>query len=88
MVKAKQLLSNPSGNVSGGGGGSTASSSSSAAALVPQVNLFGQGNNLNTAGQLKSANATPSFVVQAVVSETDITNTQSKINKIKQGSEL
>jgi chemotaxis protein histidine kinase CheA len=88
MVKAKQLLSNPSGNVSGGGGGSTASSSSSAAALVPQVNLFGQGNNLNTAGQLKSASATPSFVVQAVVSETDITNTQSKINKIKQGSEL
>jgi len=88
IAKAKQLLSNPSGNVSGGGGGSTASSSSSAAALVPQVNLFGQGNNLNTAGQLKSANATPSFVVQAVVSETDITNTQSKINKIKQGSEL
>ena len=88
MVKAKQLLSNPSGNVSGGGGGSTASSSSSAAALVPQVNLFGQGNNLNTAGQLKSASASPSFVVQAVVSETDITNTQSKINKIKQGSEL
>ena len=88
MVKAKQLLSNPSGNVTGSTGGSTASSSSSAAALVPQVNLFGQGNNLNTAGQLKSTNASPSFVVQAVVSETDITNTQSKINKIKQGSEL
>ncbi len=28
------------------------------------------------------------IVVQAVVSETDITNTQTKINKIKQGSEL
>ena len=89
MVKAKQLLSNPSGNVSGGGGGGGGTSSgASAAALVPQVNLFGQGNNLNTAGQTKSANATPSFVVQAVVSETDITNTQTKINKIKQGSEL
>jgi hypothetical protein len=50
--------------------------------------LFGQGNNLNTAGQLKSANATPSFVVQAVVSETDITSTQNKIDKIKKGSEL
>jgi hypothetical protein len=89
MVKAKQLLSNPSGNVSGGGGGGGGTSSgASAAALVPQINLFGQGNNLNTAGQTKSANATPSFVVQAVVSETDITNTQTKINKIKQGSEL
>jgi hypothetical protein len=89
IAKAKQLLSNPSGNVSGGGGGGgDTSSSSSAAAMVPQINLFGQGNNLNTAGQPKSANATPSFVVQAVVSETDITNTQTKINKIKQGSEL
>ncbi len=88
IAKAKQLLSNPSGNVTGSTGGSSTASSSSAAALVPQVNLFGQGNNLNTAGQLKSANATPSFVVQAVVSETDITSTQSKINKIKQGSEL
>jgi hypothetical protein len=88
IAKAKQLLSNPSGNVTGSTGGSSTASSSSAAALVPQVNLFGQGNNLNTAGQPKSVNATPSFVVQAVVSETDITNTQSKINKIKQGSEL
>jgi hypothetical protein len=89
IAKAKQLLSNPSGSVSGGGGGGgDTSSSASATALVPQVNLFGQGNNLNTAGQPKSANATPSFVVQAVVSETDITNTQTKINKIKQGSEL
>jgi hypothetical protein len=89
IAKAKQLLSSPTTNVSGGSsGGSSSSSSSSAAALVPQVNLFGQGNNLNTAGQLKSANATPSFVVQAVVSETDITSTQTKINKIKQGSEL
>ncbi len=48
-------------------------SSTSATSIVPQVNLFGQGNDLNTAGQTKSVNATPSFVVQAVVSETDIT---------------
>jgi hypothetical protein len=89
IAKAKQLLSNPSGSVSGGGGGGgETGNSSSAASIVPQVNLFGQGNNLNTAGQPKSASASPSFVVQAVVSETDITNTQTKINKIKQGSEL
>jgi hypothetical protein len=89
IAKAKQLLSNPSGSVSaGGGGGNDTASSSSAASIVPQINLFGQGNNLNTAGQPKSASASPSFVVQAVVSETDITSTQTKINKIKQGSEL
>ena len=90
IAKAKQLLTNPSGSVSGGGGGggNNSGGTTSAASIVPQVNLFGQGNNLNTAGQPKSVNATPSFVVQAVVSETDITNTQTKINKIKQGSEL
>jgi hypothetical protein len=88
IAKAKQLLSNPSGSASASSGGSSSVSSSTAAAIVPQVNLFGQGNNLNTAGQPKSASASPSFVVQAVVSETDITSTQTKINKIKQGSEL
>ena len=90
IAKAKQLLTNPSGSVSGGGGGggNNSGGTTSAASIVPQVNLFGQGNDLNTAGQPKSVNATPSFVVQAVVSETDITNTQTKINKIKQGSEL
>jgi len=88
IAKAKQLLSNPSGSATASSGGSSSVSSSTAAAIVPQVNLFGQGNNLNTAGQPKSASASPSFVVQAVVSETDITSTQTKINKIKQGSEL
>ena len=90
IAKAKQLLSSPTSSVSGGGGGggSDSGSSSSVAAMVPQLNLFGQGNNLNTAGQPTSTNATPSIVVQAIVSETDITNTQTKINKIKQGSEL
>jgi hypothetical protein len=88
IAKAKQLLSNPSGSATASSGGSSSVSSSTAAAIVPQVNLFGQGNNLNTSGQPKSASASPSFVVQAVVSETDITSTQTKINKIKQGSEL
>jgi hypothetical protein len=89
MVKAKQLLSNPSGSVStSSGGGSSSSSSTSAAAVVPQVNLFGQGNNANTASAPTAVNAPQNFVVQAVVSETDITNTQNKIDKIKKGSEL
>ena len=88
IAKAKQLLSNPSGSVTASSGGSSSPSSSTAAAIVPQVNLFGQGNNLNTASQPQSVNATPSIVVQAVVSETDITSTQNKIDKIKKGSEL
>ena len=89
IAKAKQLLTNPSGSVSSSsGGGSSSSSSSSAAAIVPQVNLFGQGNNMNTASAPTAVSTTQNFVVQAVVSETDITNTQNKIDKIKKGSEL
>lgn len=88
MAKAKALLSNPSGNVSGGGAASSGSSSTSVTPLTPAVQMFGQGNNLNTTGQPKSVSTNQNIVVQAVVSESDITSTQSKINKIKQGSEL
>lgn len=89
MVKAKQLLTNPSGNVGGGGGGTPSSSiATSVSAAVPSVNLFGQGNDLNTAGQPKSVATNQNIVVQAIVSESDITSTQSKIDKIKKGSEL
>ena len=89
MVKAKQLLSNPSGTVSGGGGGGTPpQSTTSVTPLTPAVQMFGQGNQLNTVGQPQSVTAQQNIVVQAIVSESDITNTQNKIDKIKKGSEL
>lgn len=88
MVKAKQLLSNPSGSVSGGGGGSSSPSNTSVTALTPATQMFGQGNQLNTVGQPQSVTAQQNIVVQAIVSESDITNTQNKIDKIKKGSEL
>lgn len=89
MVKAKQLLSNPSGSVSGGGGGGTSpQSNTSVTALTPAVQMFGQGNQLNTVGQPESVTAQQNITVQAIVSESDITNTQNKIDKIKKGSEL
>jgi hypothetical protein len=89
MVKAKQLLSNPSGSVSGGGGGGTSpQSNTSVTALTPATQMFGQGNQLNTVGQPQSVTAQQNIVVQAIVSESDITNTQNKIDKIKKGSEL
>lgn len=89
VAKAKALLSNPSGSASasssGGGGGGESTSVSMA---TPAVQMFGQGNNLNSQGSTKSANANQNMVVTAVVSETDITNTQNKISKIKQSAEL
>ena len=89
MVKAKQLLSNPSGSVSGGGGGGTSpQSNTSVTPLTPATQMFGQANQLNTVGQPQSVTAQQNIVVQAIVSESDITNTQNKIDKIKKGSEL
>ena len=88
IAKAKTLLTNPSGTVSGGGGGSSSGSSTSVTPLTPAVQMFGQGNQLNTVGQPESVTAQQNIVVQAIVSESDITNTQNKIDKIKKGSEL
>jgi hypothetical protein len=90
MVKAKQLLSNPSGSVSGGGGGggTPPQSTTSVTPLTPSTQMFGQGNQLNTVGQPQSVTAQQNIMVQAIVSESDITNTQNKIDKIKKGSEL
>jgi hypothetical protein len=63
-------------------------SNTSVTALTPATQMFGQGNQLNTVGQPESVTAQQNIVVQAIVSESDITNTQNKIDKIKKGSEL
>jgi hypothetical protein len=87
VAKAKQLLTSPNASASGGGGGGGGSSTSAAVpSVAPQVNLFGQGNNMNN---LSAAQANEqSITVTAVVSETEITSTQNKIKGIKQMSEL
>lgn len=82
VAKAKALLSNPSGSVSGGGGGGTESSTSVSQA-TPAIQMYGQGNNLNSSGGTKSVNANQNMVVTAVVSESDITSTQNKLSKLQ-----
>lgn len=89
VAKAKALLSNPSSTPSpdaGGGGGNNSETSVSMA--TPVVQMFGQGNNLNTQGGTKSVNANQNMIVTAVVSESDITNTQNKISKLQKSAEL
>jgi len=90
MVKAKQLLSNPGGGVSsgGGGGGGGAESTTSVTQATPAIQMFGQGNSLNSQGGTKSADANQNMMVTAVVSESDITNTQTKLSKLQRNAEL
>ena len=93
IAKAKQLLTSPSTPVtSGGGGGDTGGGGGGAntATMIPQAaQLFGSSNNANTmnAGGPTSSGG-GNMMVTAVVSETQITNVQKKINMINKNSEL
>ena len=92
IAKAKQLLTSPSTPVTsgGGGGGGDTGGGSNTATMIPQAaQLFGSSNNANTmnAGGPTSSGG-GNMTVTAVVSETQITNVQKKINMINKNSEL
>ena len=69
--------------VNGGGGGG----SSSVPSFVPG-NLFGQGNAANNVTAPTGIESGQNITVTAVVSETEITATQNKVNKIMKNSVL
>lgn len=75
---------------SGGGGGATtgvgAASSTSTTGTTPSFSLFGQGNDLNNVGAPQTQ--TNEITVNAVVSETELTNTQNKIKQINKNATL
>jgi len=89
VAKAKQLLTSPSASVSGdssaGGGGSSSTSQ-----VVPQAaQLFGSantGNSMSAGGT--SSDGSTSMTVTAIVSESQVTSVQDKINRINKNSEL
>jgi len=91
VAKAKQILtSGGSGTPSGGGGGGGGDTGGGAnvAQQVPQAaQLFG---SANTGGTMSAGGTTSggSMSVTAIVSETQITNVQNKINKINKNAEL
>ena len=91
IAKAKQILTSGGTPTSGGGGGGGTGGggeSANVAQQVPQAaQLFGSAN----AGGTMSAGGTTnesSMTVTAVVSETQVTNVQNKINKINKNAEL
>ena len=93
IAKAKQILSSPgtAPSAGGGGGSSSSSSSSSTSTVLPQAaSLFGQGNNSNTfnAGGGSTSSGGGNMTVTAIVSETQVTNVQNKINMINKNAEL
>jgi len=74
----------------GGGGGNTptipSASSTSTTGATPSFSLFGQGNDMNNVGAPQESQT--SITVNAVVSETELTNTQNKVAKINKNATL
>lgn len=78
-------------STSGGGGGNqptigSASSTSTTGTATPAFNLFGASNDMNNVGGTQTQQT--EITVNAVVSETELTNTQNKIAKINQNATL
>jgi hypothetical protein len=95
VAKAKQILSSPSSSPSAGGGGggegdTGGGGSSSTSQVVPQAaQLFGSANTggtMNAGGT--STDGSTSMTVTAIVSESQVTSVQDKINRINKNSEL
>ena len=81
----------------GGGGAPTApdiptggfeAQTSTGGMATPSVSLFGQGNQLNNVGNPNQEGGGQTITVNAIVSETEMTNVQNKVNKIQKNAEL
>ena len=83
-IAATQFTSTGGGG--GGGGVPSASSTSTTGTATPSVNLFGQGNDANNVGAPQTQ--TNEITVNAIVSETELTNTQNKVAKINKNATL
>jgi len=90
IAKAKQILtSGGSPSSSGGGGGGSNGGGNAVAQVVPQsAQLFGSANTGNVMSAGGTSTETGGMTVTAIVSETQVTNVQNKINKINKNAEL
>ena len=89
VLSAKQVLEGAP-SIGGGGGGSIANpaSVSTAQPAQPSFDLFGQNNNANNLSAPQDVETNQTIEVKAVVSETEVTETQNTVQKIIQNSSL
>lgn len=86
---ARIATSKYKGSSSGGSSGPSSVSTPNVSS-TPSYNLFGGGNNMNTvnASTNQPINVNNQVMVKAVVSETEITGAQMRVNRYKTSSEL
>lgn len=90
---ATSLATIASTSFEGGGNAPTApdvptASSSTGGMATPNVSLFGGANQLNNVGNPNQEGGGQTITVNAIVSETEMTNVQNKVNKIQKNAEL
>jgi hypothetical protein len=73
-------------SASGAQGGAGSSGGGGVQPATPQTNLFGQANEMNTLQGAQSVEAPQ--VVKAVVVESDITSSQSRIKRMEENATL
>jgi hypothetical protein len=90
IASAKAALQSAPSVGGGGGGGSVGNvgAISAATPAQPSFELFGQSNNLNNLSNQGDVESSQEIQVKAVVSETEVTDTQNKIKKIKDSATL
>lgn len=74
-------------SASGASGGAGASGGGGVQPATPQTNLFGQNNNMNTLQGAQSVESQPQ-VIKAVVVESDITTSQSRVKRMEENATL
>jgi hypothetical protein len=74
-------------SASGASGGAGASGGGGVQPATPQTNLFGQANNMNTLQGAQSVESQPQ-VIKAVVVESDITSSQSRVKRMEENATL
>jgi hypothetical protein len=87
ISKIKNATFSGGGSVGGGAGASAPSVNVPQANMQPSTNLYGQANQGNNASSDNPA-INNNITVQAVVSESEVTGTQAKVNKMKQAGVL
>jgi len=74
-------------SASNASGGASASGGGGVQPATPQTNLFGQANNMNTLQGAQSVESQPQ-VIKAVVVESDITTSQSRVKRMEENATL
>jgi hypothetical protein len=62
--------------------------SSTSAMATPNVSLFGSNNNMNNVGAPQDGQGGQNITVNAIVSETQVTDVQNRVNRIQRNAEL